>query len=314
MKAVRFHQYGGPEELRYEDVEVPVPRSGEVRIRVAGAGFNPADNGIRSGGLRQAIPVSLPHVPGYDVSGVIDAIGDGVDGFAVGDAVVGFLPMVADGADAEFVIASAAVLAPAPASIPLADAGGLPSVALTAWQALFDDAHLSAGQRILVVGAGGAVGGYAIQFAKRAGAHVIATASPRSRASVLGAGADEVIDHTASDVASGVEAQVDVLLNLAPISPEAFRALVGLVRSGGVVVSTTAWMPAPADEERHVRAVDVFVRSDVAQLAEIVALVDRGELRVDVARRVPLRDVPALHAEAASGELRGKVVVVPDEA
>ena len=186
--------------------------------------------------------------------------------------------MVADGADAEFVVAPAEVLAPAPTSIPLADAGALPSVALTAWQALFDDAHLSAGQRLLVVGAGGAVGGYAIQFAKRAGAHVIATASPRSRASVLEAGADEVIDHTATDLPSAVAAPVDVLLNLAPISPEEFRALVGLVRSGGVVVSTTAWMPAPADEERDVRAVDVFVRSDVAQLSEIVALVDRGEV------------------------------------
>ena len=312
MKAVRFHQYGGPDELRYEDVDVPETGAGEVRIRVAGAAFNPADNGIRSGNLRQAIPVTLPHTPGYDVSGTVDALGADVGGLTVGDAVIGFLPMVADGADAEFVIAPADALAAAPRTIPLADTAALPSVGLTAWQALFDDAGLQQGGRVLISGAGGAVGGYAVQLAKQAGAHVVATASPRSREAVVAAGADEVIDHTSSDVVEAVAEQVDVLLNLAPISPDEFRALVGRVRDGGVVVSTTAWMPAPADEDRGVRAVDVFVRSDVAQLAELVARVDRGELRVQVDRRIPLSGVPALHAEAASGQLRGKVVVVPD--
>ncbi len=314
MKAVRFHQYGGPDELRYEDIETPEPGAGEVRIRVAGAAFNPADNGIRSGGLRDAIPVTLPHIPGYDVSGTVDAAGVGVEGVAVGDAVIGFLPMAADGADAEFVIAPAGALAAAPASIPLADASALPSVGLTAWQALFDDAGLEAGQRVLISGAGGAVGGYAVQLAKGAGAHVIATVSPRSRDAVRAAGADEVIDHTSTEVLDAVAEPVDVLLNLAPISPDEFRALVGRVRNGGVVVSTTAWMPAPADDERGVRAVDVFVRSDVAQLTELVARVDRGELRVQVDRRIPLSELAALHAEAATGDLRGKVVVVPDEA
>ncbi|MGH1526400.1 zinc-binding dehydrogenase [Leifsonia sp. L25] len=153
-----------------------------------------------------------------------------------------------------------------------------------------------------------------MQLAKRAGAYVIATASPRSRAAVLAAGADEVIDHTDTEVVAAVGEPVDVLLNLAPISPDEFRALVGRVRDGGVVVSTTAWMPAPADEERGVRAVDVFVRSDVDQLTELVGLVDRGELTVQVDRRVPLSDLAALHAEAASGALRGKVVVVPGAA
>ncbi|MEV8213301.1 NADP-dependent oxidoreductase [Leifsonia sp. NPDC077715] len=312
MKAVRFHQYGGPDELRYEDVEVPEPGAGEVRIRVAGAAFNPADNGIRSGNLREAIPVTLPHTPGYDVSGTVDAVGAGVDGLAVGDAVIGFLPMVADGADAEYVIAPAGALAAAPTSIPLVDAAALPSVGLTAWQALFDDAALEASQRVLISGAGGAVGGYAVQLAKQAGAYVLATASPRSRDAVIAAGADAVIDHTSTDVVGAIQDPVDVLLNLAPISPDEFRALVGRVRDGGVVVSSTAWMPAPGDEDRGVRAVDVFVRSDVAQLTELVARVDRGELRVQVDRRIPLSEVAALHAEAASGELRGKVVVVPD--
>lgn len=310
MKAVRFHEVGGPEVLQYEEIDTPTPGAGEVRIRVAASAFSPADNGIRAG--RLPIPIELPHIPGYDVSGTIDALGDGVDGFAVGDAVIGFLSMSGDGAAAEFVIAPADVLTAAPATIPLVDAAALPSVGLTAWQALFDDAGLAEGQRVLIVGAGGAVGGYAVQLAKRAGAHVVATASPRSRDSVMAAGADEVIDHTTTTVLSSVTEPVDVLLNLAPIDPDEFTSLVALVRSGGVVVSTTAWMPAPDDEERGVTSVVVFVRSDVAQLARLVELVDGGELRVEVAQRVALSELVSIHEQANAGTLRGKVVVVPD--
>jgi len=310
MKAVRFHEIGGPEVLRYEDAEQPVAGEGQVLIRVAGSAYNPADAGIRGGTL--PFPVSLPHIPGYDVSGTIDALGAGVTGFEVGDAVVGFIPMAADGSAAEYVVAAADVLAKAPSSIDLADAAALPSVSLTAWQALFDLADLQSGQRLLITGAGGAVGGYAMQLAKRAGAYVIATASPRSRDAVTAAGADEVIDHTESAVLDSVTGQVDVLLNLAPISPEEFAALVPLVRDGGIVVATTAWMTTPGDEERGVRTAGVFVEPKVDELNQLVALVDSGELTVNVAQRVPLSELPAVHARAAAGELRGKLVAVPE--
>ena len=309
MKAVRFHEYGDPDVLRYEDVEEPIPGAGEVQIRVAGSAFNPVDDGIRGGYLQGPFPVTLPHTPGIEVSGTVDALGDGVTNVAVGDNVIGFLPMVAVGAAAEYVVAPAEILAPAPTSIPLPDAAALPMVGLTAWQALVDDAGLRAGQRVLINGAGGAVGGYAVQLAKRAGAHVIATASPRSSERVRSAGADEVIDHTTSKVT--VAEPVDVLLNLARITPEELVALVALVRPGGVVVNTVPTIPTPADDERGVRAVGVFVRSDAEQLAHLVELVDRGELRVDVAERVPLAELPAVHAKAATGELPGKVVVLP---
>jgi NADPH:quinone reductase-like Zn-dependent oxidoreductase len=309
MKAVRFHQHGAPSVLQVEDVEIPTPGAGEVRIRVAGAGFNQADNGIRAGFL--PIPVALPHTPGFDVAGTVDALGDGVSTLAVGDDVIGFLPMTAPGAAAEFVIAPASVLVAAPSSIPLADAAAIPSAALTATQALFDEAALRAGQRVLIVGAGGTVGGFAVQLAKRAGAHVIATASPRSAGSVRAAGADEVVDHTASSTLDAVPEPVDVLLNLAPITPEEFTALVGRVRDGGVVVSTTAWMPAPDDESRGVRSVVVYVRSDAEQLAQVSSLVDGGELRVEVARRVPLTELASIHEQSAEGTLRGKVIVLP---
>jgi len=310
MKAVRFHEFGSPEVLRYEDADQPVAGEGQVLIRVAGSAFNPADGGIRGGTL--PFPVALPHIPGYDVSGRIVALGEGVTTFSVGDAVVGFIPMIDDGAAAEYVVAPATALVAAPSNIDLIDAAALPSVALTAWQALFDLGGLTSGQRLLITGAGGSVGGYAIQLAKRAGAHVIATASPRSHGSVTDAGADQVIDHTSTAVLDSVTEPVDMLLNLAPISPDEFAALVPLVRDGGIVVASTAWMTTPGDETRGVRTAGVFVEAKADELAQLVALVDNGELTVDVAERVSLSDLPRIHAKSAAGELRGKIVAVPD--
>jgi NADPH:quinone reductase-like Zn-dependent oxidoreductase len=130
MKAMRFHEVGGPEVLQFEEIEPSVPAAGQVRLRVAASAFNAADNGMRAGFL--PIPVVLPHVPGYDVSGIIDAVGEGVEGVAVGDAVIGFLPMESDGGAAEYVVAAADAVVAAPTRIPLTDAAALPSVALTA--------------------------------------------------------------------------------------------------------------------------------------------------------------------------------------
>ncbi|MEV5895025.1 NADP-dependent oxidoreductase [Nonomuraea fuscirosea] len=310
MKTVRFHEFGGPEVLRYEDVPRPAPGAGQVRIRVAATSFNGVDGNIRAGYMRGPIPVELPHTPGIDVAGTVDALGAGVDDVAVGDRVVGLLPMTGPGAAAEYVIAPAEILTAAPRNIPLADSAALPLVGLTAWQALFDHGKLTAGQRVLINGAGGAVGGYAVQLAKEVRAHVIATAGPRSAERVKGAGAAEVIDHTTTDVTAAVTEPVDLVLNLAPVAPEQLAALVTLVRDGGALVNTTVWMPAPSDEERGVRGIDVFVRGDADQLADLAARVSTGELRVDVAQRVALADLPALHAQAGAGELPGKTVVL----
>jgi NADPH:quinone reductase-like Zn-dependent oxidoreductase len=309
MKAVRFHEFGGPEVLQYEDAEQPIPGAGQVRIRVAATSFNGVDANIRAGFMQGPIPVELPHTPGLDVAGTVDALGAGVDTVAVGDEVVGFLPMTSPGAAAEYVLAPADALTGAHKGVPLADAAALPLVGLTAWQALFDHGGLTAGQRVLVNGASGAVGGYAVQLAKEARAHVIATAGPRSAARVQARGADEVVDHTTTDVTAAVTEPVDLVINLAPVAPEQLAALVTLVRDGGRLVNTTVWMPAPSDPERGVQGIDLFVRSDADQLADLVARVNTGELVLDIAERVALADLPDLHTRAAGGELPGKVVV-----
>jgi NADPH:quinone reductase-like Zn-dependent oxidoreductase len=307
MKAVRFHAFGGPEVLRYEDVDVPTPGAVEVRVRVTATSYNSVDATIRAGGLQDRAPVQLPHVPGVDVAGTVDALGDGVDAIAVGDRVVGLLPMTAAGAAAEHVIASAESLAGVPRCLPLAALAGLPLVGLTAWQALFDLGKLTAGQRVLVNGAGDAVGGCAVQLAKEARAHVIATADPCSAAWVE---ADEVVDRTLADLTVAVREPVDLVLNLAPVSPERLAALLPLVRDGGALVSAPLRVPVPSDEQRSVRGVDLVVRSDSDQLADLVARVSTNELVVDVAQRVNLADLPALHARAAACRLPGKVVVL----
>lgn len=239
MKAVCFHEYGGPEVLRYEDVDRPRPAAGQVLVRVAATSFNPVDVGIRAGFLRQVFPLTLPHTPGIDVAGTVAEVGEGVAGLSLGDAVVGFLPMDEDGAAADLVLAPAEVLTAAPTGIPLPDAAALPVASLTAWQALFEQADLKAGQRVLVNGAGGGVGGYAVQLAKQAGATVIATASPRSKDAVEAFGADQIVDYTSTAVADAVSEPVDAVLNLVAAPEQDIAGLTGLVADGGVVVSTT---------------------------------------------------------------------------
>ncbi|MFJ7590917.1 NADP-dependent oxidoreductase [Streptomyces sp. NPDC097617] len=307
MKAVRYERYGSSGVLRVEEVDRPAPGAGQVLVRVAGTTFNPVDAAIRAGYLQEVFPLDLPHVPGIDVAGTVAGLGDGVERFAVGDAVVGFLPMNGPGAAAEYVVAPAKVLAAAPKAVGLADAAALPSVGLTAWEALFEYAGLAAGQSLLVNGAGGAVGGYAVQLAVRAGAVVTATASPSHADRLRGYGAGRIVDHTATPLAEAGVGAFDVVLNLVTTSPAETAELVGLVADAGVLVSTTT--DADPDPARAVRTARVFARSDADLLAELVALVDSGDLHLHIADRRPLADLPAVHTAAAEGRLPGKTVI-----
>jgi NADPH:quinone reductase-like Zn-dependent oxidoreductase len=309
MKAVRFDQYGDAGVLAYQDIDTPVPGPGQVLVKVAATSFNPADAAFRAGYLSQFIPLELPHTPGVDLAGTVAALGPDVTGWKESDAVVAFLPMTDDGAAAEYALAPAAVLAAAPATVDLADAAALPATALTAWQALFEHADLKAGQTILINGAGGAVGSYAVQLAHNAGAKVTATASSRSAGRIAGYGADRVIDYTAEPVAQAAGDRYDVVLNLVANAPEDAEALAGLVADGGVFVTATT--PAQGDADRGVRVAQFAVRSDAAQLADLVARVDGGDLQVVVAARRPLSELAVVHREAERGALPGKTVIVP---
>lgn len=311
MKAVRYHRYGASDVLTYEDAPRPVPGPQQVLVRVAATSFNPVDAGIRGGYLAEVYTVAFPHTPGVDVAGTVAELGEGVQGWKVGDAVVAFLPLDADGAAAQYALVPAASLAAAPTAVPLADAAALPEPALTAWQSLFEVAGLEAGQSILINGAGGAVGGYAVQLAKQAGAVVTATAKPQDADRLRRYGADHLIgylDFSQSPIAVD-GAPFDVVLNLVSTTPEQTEALIGVIADGGFHVATMVF--GPENPERNVRTQRVFVRSDAEQLAELVRRVDAGELHIDIADRRPIAEAAAVHDASDAGRLHGKTILVP---
>jgi NADPH:quinone reductase-like Zn-dependent oxidoreductase len=282
-------------------------------VEVAATSFNPVDAGIRGGYLSQVYAIEFPHVPGVDVSGIIAELGDDVEDWKVGDAVVAFLPLDAGGAGAEFTLAPAASLAAAPHSTDLAEAAALPVAALTAWQSLFEIADLRAGQTILINGASGAVGGAAIQLAKSAGAVVTAIARTRDAERLRTLGADRIVDYIdyAQSPVSVDGGPFDVVFNLVTTTPEQTEALLDVVVDGGVHVGTMA--SGPENPPRGVRTQRVFVRNDAAQLAELAGRVDAGDLRIEVAHRLPLAQGATVHDASDSGRLHGKTILLPTD-
>ncbi|MER5457624.1 NADP-dependent oxidoreductase [Micromonospora sp. NPDC002389] len=307
MRALRIHQYGDASVIREEDVPRPTPGRGEVLIKVAATSFNPSDVGLRRGLLRAVLPLDLPYTLGGDVAGTIVELGGGVHTPAVGDRVIGRVDT--GGAAAEYVTAAADTVVAAPTAVPLPHAAAIPIAGVTAWQAVFEHAGITAGQRVLVNGAGGGVGGFAVQLAKYAGAHVIATASPRSADVVRHLGADEIVDYTTTPLGEALDTPVDVILNVVVVDARHAAALMSLVRPGGVVVSAAGALTAPAGSA--VTAVRFVARNDTRHLAALVALVDAGAVRLDIAASRPLTDLASVHRDAESGRIRGKTILVP---
>ncbi|MGP3955404.1 alcohol dehydrogenase catalytic domain-containing protein [Nonomuraea sp. 3N208] len=291
MRAARIHRFGDASMIRQDEVPTPRPGPGEVLVEVAATSFNPSEVGLRSGLLPEVFQATLPHTLGWDVSGTVVETGAGVTTLAPGDRVFGMV----SGAAAEYAVAPAEVLVMAPESIPLADAAAIPVAGLTAWQAIFEHARITPEQRVLINGAGGGVGRFAVPLAKLAGAHVTATAGPRSADAVRRTGADEVVDYTEAPLPGGM----DVLLNLIPIPEDAAKALAGL----GRVIVTIA---TPIEGGTH-----FVMRYDPGQLAAMAALIDEGRLAVEAAESHPLSELPEIHRRAESGDTHGKITLYP---
>ncbi|GAB3825679.1 NADP-dependent oxidoreductase [Dactylosporangium cerinum] len=289
---MRIHRYGDAAEIRADDIPLPVPGPGEVLIRVAATSFNPSDVGLRRGLLREILPMELPLTLGGDVAGTV--VEPGGTGLAAGDRVIGRV----HGATADYVTADAATLVAAPRTIPLAHAAAIPVAGLTAWQAVFEHADVRPGQRVLINGAGGGVGGFAVQLARHAGAHVIATASARSADLVRRQGADEVVDYTATTLQDAIDEPVDAILHLVPTSAATAGSLLPLLAKGGIFVSATVPI-----------GVHFVARNDTRHLAALVDLVDAGTVRVDVAGSHPFTDLASVHREAEAGRTRGKIIL-----
>lgn len=311
-RAVRVHAFGGNDKLQIDEVDVRAPGEGEVLVRVAGVGVNPVDWKIVRGRLASFIPTEFPFVPGWELSGTIVARGHAARRFADGDAVYGYVrrPTVQHGAYAEYQIVPEAYLAAAPRTVSLADLGAVPLAGLTAQQSLFDASGLQRGETVLVLGASGGVGAFAVQLAKIAGARVIAVASERNEAFVRSLGADEFVAYDRGEATGELAiapSSVDLLFDCVGAS-SALRAASALRPDGRAVSITQSAAPEPFSTRpwRY-----VFVEPNSAQLATLASHIDAGSLHVHVSERLPLARAAEAHALVESGHTRGKVLLVP---
>ncbi|MEV4787071.1 NADP-dependent oxidoreductase [Streptomyces tuirus] len=310
MRAISQDVLGGPEVLKEVEIERPVPKPNEVLVRVRAAGVNPTDWKHRATGGFLGEP---PFVLGWDVSGVVEAVGIGVVAFAPGDEVFGMLPYpYGHGSHAEYVIAPVRALTRKPAGVDHTQAGALPLVSLTAWQALTEHADLRPGQRVLIHAAAGGVGHVAVQIAKARGAYVIGTASAGKHEFLRSIGVDETIDYRETDVTEAVK-DVDVVLDT--IGGDNALHSLRVLRPGGVLVSI---LPVGSDDlyeeadRLGVRALRMLVDADRSGMEAIADLIETGRLRATIAGTFPLAEAAEAHALGDTGRTTGKLVLLND--
>jgi NADPH:quinone reductase-like Zn-dependent oxidoreductase len=306
MRAISQDVLGGPEVLHEVTLDRPAPGFSQILVAVHASGLNPTDWKHRS--HRHFLP-DPPFVLGFDVSGVVEAVGFGVTLFKPGDEVFGMLPYPhGHGAHAEYAVGPARAFVPKPAGLSHVEAGALPLAGLTAWQALADTADIQAGQRVLIHAAAGGVGHLAVQIAKARGAYVIGTASEPRHDLVHGLGADEVIDYRSTDVYASVR-DVDVVLD--QLGGDSPLRSVACLRPGGLLISLlggSAELPQAAGAA-GVRLALMLVEADHGGMAAIADLVEAGKLRPIIAGTFPLADAAKAHALGETGHTAGKLVL-----
>jgi NADPH:quinone reductase-like Zn-dependent oxidoreductase len=309
VKAVRIHNYGGPEVLKYEDAPRPQPGAGEVLIRVHATSVNPIDWKVRAGYMKDFIPHSFPLIPGWDVSGVIEEVGSNpaaAGRFKKSDEVYSLPDHTRNGAYAEYIVVRESEVALKPNTLHHVRAAAVPLAALTAWQALFDTGKLQPEQRVLIHGAAGGVGHFAVQLAKWKGAHVIGTASAKNHEMLCALGADELIDYT-TERFEDVARNIDVVLDT--IGGETQERSWQVLKKGGILVSLVQPPSENKAKELGVRAALLGAQPNGAQLAEIAKIIDSGKLAPVIDRILPLSEARRAHELSQSGHTRGKIVL-----
>jgi NADPH:quinone reductase-like Zn-dependent oxidoreductase len=329
MRAIRLHEYGGPEVLRYEDAPIPELKSGELLVKVHAVGMNPPDWYLRDG-YKMLPPewqpkVDFPIIPGTDISGVVVAIADDVENFAIGDQVYSMVRFPSYGpskAYAQYVSVPASEVALKPTSIDHVHAAGAPMSLLTAWQLMIDLGHNEhnplqpnrhepvplEGKTVLINGAAGGVGHFALQIAKFKGAHVIAVASGTHEALLRELGADQFIDYTKTSPEEVVK-NVDLVIDSVG-GPTTGRFLRTLKRGGALFpVFPLGFSGSEEAEKLGVTVSATQVRSNGAQLIELARLLDNGTIRVVVDSTFPLADARKAHERAALGHIKGKIIL-----
>ncbi|WP_018900508.1 NADP-dependent oxidoreductase [Rhizobium sp. 2MFCol3.1] len=309
MLAYRVHEFGAPEVIKAEQVELPVPGPGEVLVKVHAAGVGPWDGWIRSG--NSALPQPLPLTLGSDLSGVVETIGPDVDGFEAGDEVYGVTNPRFIGSYAEYAIAQASMIGHKPKKIDHVEAASIPVIASTARQALFEQAGLKAGQTVLIHGAAGNVGAYAVQFAHKAGLRVVATADARDIETVRNLGADQVIDYQKErfeDVVKNVDAVIDL------VGGETQTKSFAVLKRGGKLISAVSKPDQEVAASFGVSASFFLVAVNTRELNEIAESVDDGSLKTKVGTVLPLTEAISAHEmlEGTREHAKGKIVLKVD--
>src|SRR5216117_1890383 len=306
MKAIRIHNYGGPEALQYEDAPRPQPQAGEVLVRVHAAGVNPIDWKVREGHMKDFWPHKFPLILGWDLSGVVEKVGARVLQFKKGDKVYSLPDPTRDGAYADYIVVRESELALKPNSLHHIRAAAVPLAALTAWQSLFDTAQLQPGQRVLIHAGSGGVGHFAVQLAKWKGAYVFATASTKNQDLLRKLGVDEPIDYTQQrfeDVARDIDIVLDTL------GGETQERSWSVLKKGGNLVSLVQPPSEKKAKELGVRAELLGAQPNGAQLAEIAKIIDSGKLAPVFDRILPLSEARRAHELSQSGRTHGKITM-----
>ncbi len=312
MRAMVITRFGGPDVFEHRDIERPAPGPGEVLVRVIASGTNPVDAKIRQAGTWAQIP--FPAVLGYDVSGVIEVLGPGVTEFKVGDEVF-YTPEIfgnRHGSYAEYTIASANIVAPKPANLSHVEAAGIPLAGGTAWEAIVRRLNVRPGETVLIHGGAGGVGSFAIQFAKAAGARVIATASKANHSAVQELGADVAVDYRDADVAErilgatsghGVDASFDTAggnVSLSTLVTRPFGRIATILPPDGDLSALYT---------KNQTLFGTFLTREGARLREMTSLFERGQAKVVIDTVLPLEEVGKAHERLDSGHGRGKVIL-----
>jgi NADPH:quinone reductase-like Zn-dependent oxidoreductase len=302
MRAVRISRFGGPETLAIQQVPKPRPGSGELLIRVEATAVNPVDWKLREG-LFKDLP--LPFTPGGDFCGAVEEVGAGVKGFQKGDSVFGVAPR-SMGADADFVVVPQGNLSRTPRTLGPVEAASVPLAGMTAYQGLFEHGKVEAGQTVLILGASGSVGSFAVQLAKRKDVTVIGTSSSHNVERVRALGADRVVDYRREKVEDLVK-DADFCLDL--VGGDLQKRAFGCLKKGGRLVSTVQPPDEALAKKRGVEASFMMMQPQAAQLREMAAMIEAGDLKVQVARVLPLEKAAEAEELSRQHKVDGKIVL-----
>src|SRR5947208_4728915 len=309
MKAIRIHNYGGPQALNYEDAPRPQPQAGEVLVRVHAAGVNPIDWKVREGHMKDFWPHKFPLILGWDFSGVVEELGPSpaaAGRFKVGDEVYSLPDPTRNGTYADYIVVREPELALKPNSLHHIRAAAVPLAVLTAWQSLFDTAQLQPRQRVLIHAGSGGVGHFAVQLAKWKGAYVFATASTKNQDLLRKLGVDGPIDYTQKRF-EDIARKIDIVLDT--LGDETQERSWSVLKKGGVLVSLVQPPSEEKAKELGVRAALLGAQPSGAQLAEIAKIIDSGELAPIIDRILPLSEARQARALSHCGHAHGQIVM-----